>query len=174
MGFINQFVEKVIVDGVNKGSEFLNCNKGNVSSVFLSSNSEIIKFTLDQEEWIEIAKDIGKKSSTGAAIDGAFALYKASLLYKNGHIEKKDFAKHIISELGCGFLSSATGNAGSVTIKILTGNKTASFIVGIGVSAGTRWLYRKAVPGYLPEVEGKEDEEDEELAVREILDQIRN
>ena len=168
MSLTNKLMEKLAVDTVNKVGEMICSNKGAIKDV----SSTLVGITLDRDEWLEIAADVGKKSAAGAAIDGSFGLYKAAIYYKNGHINKKTFAKHVVSEIGCGFLSSAAGNAGSITVKLFTPNKGIAFIVGIGVSAGTRWLYRKYMPDSLPDLNPKEGEKEQEDIDSDILQEI--
>lgn len=169
--WMNKVVDGPMVDAINGVSGLLQ------KSTHASTASTLVSITLSREEWLELAKDVGVKSTIGAGIDGLFGLYKATLFYKEGRITKEEFAKHILSEVGCGFISSAAGNASSITVKIITGNnKSLSFLVGVGVSAGTRWVYRKVVPSVLPENQDVEEEGEEEKkpslneAIRDILE----
>lgn len=170
MSWIDDFVEGPVVDGINKIGKVVDGNKEAIAG----ASSTLVSITLERDELIEIAKDVGKKSTIGAGFDGLFGLYKAAIFYKKGLIGKKEFAHHLLSEIGCGFISSVMGNAASVTVKLVFApHRSVSFLVGIGVSAGTRWIYRNYVPDGLPDVDEKEDgNEDMEEKVREVLDTV--
>jgi hypothetical protein len=176
MSVIEDLIDGPVVDGINKTGELVERHR----SVLKSSTRSLVTITLESDELLEIVRGIGKKSTLGVAVDGVFGLYKGILYYRSDQISKKEFAKYLFSEMGCGFLSSFVGNASSVTVKILTGNKPASFIVGIGTSAGTRWIYRELTPSIIPENENEDEELDEEeiedlgkSLVRDLFDKVR-
>lgn len=100
----------------------------------------------------EVARLCGRAGAAGAIVDGAMGAMQAAGAVRDGRLDSKGAAKHVAAEAGCGFVTSASGTAGTVAVYIVTGSMgPAALALGMGASMGSRWAYRKVVGETLPE-----------------------
>ena len=79
---------------------------------------------------------------------------------------------HTGAEAGCGFVTSASGTAGTIAVYMVTGAMgPAALAAGMGASLGSRYLYRKVVGETLPgneKDEQKEPKQDKDELMEDI------
>lgn len=108
----------------------------------------------------EIAAICGRAGVAGAIVDGGMGGVQAVNALRQGKIDGKQAAIHVGAETGCGFVTSASGTAGTLGIYMLTGSMgPVALAAGMGASMGSRWLYRKAVGDTLPGDDSNEEAE---------------
>lgn len=96
----------------------------------------------------------GRAGVAGAAVDGVVGGAKAAKAFTEGKITEVEVAKHVGAEAGCGFITSASGTAGTVLVYAVTGSMgPLALAAGMGASVGSRVAYRKVVGETLPEDE---------------------
>lgn len=114
----------------------------------------------------EVARLCGRAGMAGAIVDGALGGMQAAGALRDGRLDPTGAAKHVAAEAGCGFVTSASGTAGTVAVYLVTGTMgPAALALGMGASMGSRWAYRKVVGETLPQpgmVDSKETDEDTE------------
>lgn len=111
----------------------------------------------------ELATICGRAGAAGAMVDGAMGGVAAAKAMKDGRLDGKGAAIHVGAEAGCGFITSASGTAGTIAIYMVTGSMgPAALAAGMGASMGSRWLYRKVVGETLPEPGKNVDKSDDE------------
>ncbi len=123
----------------------------------------------------EVAYICGRAGVAGAIVDGAVGGLNAAKYMREGKIDGTQAAKHVAAESGCGFVTSASGTAGTIAVYMLTGSMgPAAMAVGMGASIGSRYAYRKIVGETLPDDDGNKDAEHEEDAVNEsdVIEEI--
>ncbi|GEM_PF-1637262 len=102
----------------------------------------------------QVAKMCGKAGAAGAAVDGAIGGFRAAKHLQDGTIDGAQAVRHVGAEAGCGFVTSASGTAGTLAVFMVTGSMgPAALAAGMGASMGSRWVYRKAVGETLPSEE---------------------
>lgn len=107
---------------------------------------------------MEVARLCGRAGVAGAVVDGSMGGMAAFKAMREGKIDGKGLAKHMAAEAGCGFVTSASGTAGTVAVYLVTGTMgPAALVMGMGASMGSRWAYRKVVGETLPGTEQKVD-----------------
>lgn len=100
---------------------------------------------------LELSKICGRAGVAGAVIDGAMGGHQAYKFMRNGTIDGTQAARHVVAETGCGFVTSASGTAGTIAVYMVTGSMgPAAMVVGMGASMGSRMAYRKIVGDTLP------------------------
>lgn len=100
----------------------------------------------------EVAALCGRAGMAGAVVDAAMGGMQAAGALRDGRLDGAGAARHVAAEAGCGFVTSASGTAGTVAIYMLTGSMgPAALALGMGASMGSRWAYRKVVGETLPE-----------------------
>jgi len=103
---------------------------------------------------LELSKICGRAGVAGAVIDGAMGGHQAYKFMRNGKIDGTQAARHVVAETGCGFVTSASGTAGTIAVYMVTGSMgPAAMVVGMGASMGSRMAYRKLVGETLPSSE---------------------
>lgn len=103
---------------------------------------------------LELSKMCGRAGVAGAVIDGAIGGQQAYKFMRSGHIDGAQAAKHVVAESGCGFVTSASGTAGTIAVYMVTGSMgPAAMVIGMGASMGSRMAYRKLIGETLPKVE---------------------
>lgn len=103
---------------------------------------------------LELSKMCGRAGVAGAVIDGAIGGQQAYKFMRKGHIDGAQAAKHIVAESGCGFVTSASGTAGTIAVYMVTGSMgPAAMVIGMGASMGSRVAYRKIIGETLPNLE---------------------
>jgi hypothetical protein len=111
----------------------------------------------------ELATICGRAGAAGAMVDGAMGGVAAVKAMREGRLDGKGAAIHVGAEAGCGFVTSASGTAGTVAIYMVTGSMgPAALAAGMGASMGSRWLYRKVVGETLPEKGKNVDKSDDD------------
>jgi hypothetical protein len=112
----------------------------------------------------ELAKICGRAGVAGAVIDGAIGGAHAFKYVRNGQIDGSQAAKHVAAETGCGFVTSASGTAGTIAVYMITGSMgPTAMVIGMGASMGSRYAYRKVVGDTLPNpAEAKKNEQKNE------------
>lgn len=99
----------------------------------------------------EVARLCGRAGAAGAIVDGAMGAMQAAGALRDGRLNSAGAAKHVAAEAGCGFVTSASGTAGTVAVYMITGSMgPAALALGMGASMGSRWAYRKVVGETLP------------------------
>lgn len=115
----------------------------------------------------ELARICGRAGAAGAIVDGGVGAINAAKYMHAGKIDAAQAAKHVGAEAGCGFVTSASGTAGTIAVYMVTGAMgPAAMAAGMGASIGSRWIYRKVVGDTLPEADA-DDLRHEEDAVEE-------
>lgn len=100
----------------------------------------------------ELAKICGKAGTAGAVVDGAVGGLRATRHLRAGTIDGRQALRHVGAEAGCGFVTSASGTAGTLAVFMVTGSMgPAALAAGMGASMGSRWAYRQVVPETLPD-----------------------
>lgn len=108
----------------------------------------------------ELATICGRAGAAGAIVDGGMGAFQAVNAVRKGEATPTEGAKHAAAEAGCGFVTSASGTAGTLAIYMMTGAMgPAALAAGMGASMGSRWAYRKIVGETLPGKEAKETNE---------------
>lgn len=113
----------------------------------------------------ELATICGRAGVAGAVVDGAMGGVQAAKAMREGRIDGRGAVKHVGAEAGCGFVTSASGTAGTIAIYMITGSMgPAALAAGMGASMGSRWAYRKVVGETLPELAkpGKDVDNDDD------------
>lgn len=123
---------------------------------------------------MELAKICGRAGVAGAVIDGALGGVSAAKCLRNGQIDGMQAARHVVAETGCGFVTSASGTAGTIAVYMLTGSMgPAAMVVGMGASMGSRFAYRRIVGETLPDPNAANNEDGEHKKNDdEIIEQI--
>lgn len=104
----------------------------------------------------EVGAICGRAGVAGAVVDGAMGGVNAFKAHREGRIDGRGAAIHVGAEAGCGFVTSASGTAGTLAIYMITGAMgPAALAAGMGASMGSRWAYRKVVGETLPEGKGE-------------------
>lgn len=99
----------------------------------------------------ELAAICGRAGVAGAVVDAGVGGLNAAGAYRRGEVDAKQAGKHVVSEAGCGFVTSASGTAGTLAMYMVTGSLgPAALVLGMGASMGSRYLYRKIVGDTLP------------------------
>lgn len=102
----------------------------------------------------ELAKMCGRAGVAGAVIDGAIGGQHAYKFMRSGKIDGAQAAKHVAAETGCGFVTSASGTAGTIAVYMVTGAMgPTAMVIGMGASMGSRMAYRKIIGETLPSAE---------------------
>lgn len=122
----------------------------------------------------ELAKICGRAGVAGAVIDGALGGVSAVKCLRNGQIDGVQAARHVVAETGCGFVTSASGTAGTIAVFMITGSMgPAAMVVGMGASMGSRLAYRKIVGETLPDPNApKESSTDAKKSGDDIIEHI--
>lgn len=111
----------------------------------------------------ELAKICGRAGVAGAVVDGAIGGMNAAKYMRAGHIDGAQAARHVAAETGCGFVTSASGTAGTIAVYMVTGTMgPAAMVAGMGASMGSRYAYRKLVGDTLPDLEQAQKEQPDE------------
>ncbi len=109
----------------------------------------------------ELATICGRAGVAGAVVDGAMGGVNAAKAVRDGRLDTRGAAIHVGAEAGCGFVTSASGTAGTIAIYMITGSMgPMALAAGMGASMGSRWAYRKMVGETLPE--GKSVDKDDD------------
>lgn len=119
----------------------------------------------------EVGAICGRAGVAGAVVDGAMGGVNAARAVRDGRLDGKGAAIHVGAEAGCGFVTSASGTAGTLAIYMITGAMgPAALVAGMGASMGSRWAYRKVVGETLPDPKNvdKADEERKSSDFEEI------
>lgn len=121
----------------------------------------------------EVAYICGRAGVAGAVVDGAVGGLNAFKFMRAGKIDGTQAAKHVAAETGCGFVTSASGTAGTIVVYMVTGSMgPAAMAAGMGASIGSRWAYRQLIGDTLPtdedKLEHEEDAVNEEGGLEEI------
>ncbi len=99
----------------------------------------------------ELATICGRAGVAGAVVDAGMGGVHAVNALRKGEIDAKQAGIHVASEAGCGFVTSASGTAGTLAMYMVTGSLgPAALALGMGASMGSRMLYRKFIPNTLP------------------------
>jgi hypothetical protein len=99
----------------------------------------------------QVAKMCGKAGAAGAVVDGAVGGFRAAKYLQDGTIDGAQAMRHVGAEAGCGFVTSASGTAGTLAVFMVTGSMgPAALAAGMGASMGSRYIYRQAVGETLP------------------------
>ncbi len=99
----------------------------------------------------ELAVICGRTGAANAVVEGALGAAQAAKAYHKGKIDGKQAIIHAGSEAGCGFVSSATGTAGTLALYMITGTMGPMAIAaGMGASIGSRYVYRRVVGETIP------------------------
>lgn len=177
---LNVVVEKG-VDGINMASDYMErhpetakamANAVNGVSQAAVAGIGIAGREITKDQILSTIGKCGKSGAAGAAIDGVLGAREGAKLYYEGIIDKRVFADHLTREVGCGFVSSTAGTAGTTVVSLITGSMgPAALLAGMGASVGSRYLYRNLVKTVLPDLEDVEEEENEE-DLEEILGEI--
>ncbi len=102
----------------------------------------------------ELARMCGRTGAAGAIVDGAMGGVQAIRAMSRGDIDAKQAVVHTTAEAGCGFVTSASGTAGTLAVYMVTGAMGPMAIAaGMGASVGSRYVYRKFVGDTLPGAE---------------------
>lgn len=103
---------------------------------------------------LELSKMCGRAGVAGAVIDGALGGQQAYKFMRSGQIDGAQAAKHVAAESGCGFVTSASGTAGTIAVYMITGSMgPTAMVIGMGASMGSRMAYRKLIGETLPQTE---------------------
>lgn len=124
----------------------------------------------------QIATICGKAGAAGAVVDGAVGGLQAAKHLQQGTIDGTQAIKHVGAEAGCGFVTSASGTAGTLAVFMVTGSMgPAALAAGMGASMGSRYLYRKVIPETLPNDEELREQVKKESArkAREAAEQSK-
>ena len=152
---INTISERVLVDGINYTGEIIKDKKtmSSGNGVLWGVFSEGMKATgrkVTKDQILAMFGLCAKSGTTGAVIDGIIAAHHAKKEYDVQNIDEKVFLEYVTKESACGFISSASGSAGTVIVALITGGTgPAAIVVGIGASIGSRYLYRIVVDDVL-------------------------
>lgn len=120
----------------------------------------------------EVARICGRAGVAGAIVDGAVGGLNAFKYMREGKIDGKQAGKHVAAEAGCGFVTSASGTAGTIVVYMVTGSMgPAAMAAGMGASIGSRYAYRKIVGETLPEDPDAKHEEDA-VEESEVIEEI--
>ena len=112
---------------------------------------------------LEVARLCGRAGMAGAIVDGTMGGMQAAGALRDGRVDAAGAAKHVAAEAGCGFVTSASGTAGTVAVYLVTGSMgPAALALGMGASMGSRWAYRKVVGETLPAVQMVDSTESDE------------
>ncbi len=104
----------------------------------------------------ELATICGKAGIAGGVVDGSMGAVAAYKAHKEGKIDRAGAVKHVVSETGCGFVTSSTGTAGTLAVMLTTGAAgPVAMIAGMGASMGSRYVYRRIVGETLPTQQAK-------------------
>ncbi len=99
----------------------------------------------------ELATICGRAGVAGAVVDAGMGGVHAANAFRKGEIDAKQAGIHVAAEAGCGFVTSASGTAGTLAIYMVTGSLgPAALVMGMGASMGSRYLYRRFVGDTLP------------------------
>ncbi len=127
----------------------------------------------------EVARLCGRAGMAGAIVDGGMGVMQAAGAVREGRLDTGGAAKHVAAEAGCGFVTSASGTAGTVAVYMVTGTMgPAALALGMGASMGSRWAYRKLIGETLPMTAaeapdgGEVDREEEQDNTTEGMEEI--
>ncbi len=99
----------------------------------------------------ELATICGRAGVAGAVVDAGMGGVHAVNALRKGEIDAKQAGIHVAAEAGCGFVTSASGTAGTLAMYMVTGSLgPAALALGMGASMGSRMIYRKFVGETLP------------------------
>lgn len=148
---VGQFKETVSSPGVD-GSGRHSSSIGNVTRAAAASSGALRS----------VLKICGRAGVAGAVVDGAVGGAKAVKFLQNNRITGGQALQHVGAEAGCGFVTSASGTAGTILVYYFTGSMgPLALAVGMGASVGSRYVFRQAVGETLPEDEGEASEPNE-------------
>lgn len=121
----------------------------------------------------EVAYICGRAGVAGAIVDGAVGGLNAYKFMRDGKIDGSQAAKHVAAESGCGFVTSASGTAGTIAVYMITGSMgPAAMAVGMGASIGSRWAYRKVVGETLPSEDEQAEHEEDAVNEADVIEEI--
>lgn len=111
----------------------------------------------------DVAMICGRAGVAGAVVDASMGAVQAFKAHREGKLDNKGAAKHVLSEASCGFITSSSGTAGTLAAYMLTGTVgPVALVAGMGASMGSRHLYRKVVGETLVDSSNLDDDKDKE------------
>ncbi len=164
---------KVLEEAARKGAELARAARDNGAKALATARQEGAAVTAAKTARVaamnlpykELAVMCGRTGVAGAMVDGAMGGVQAIRAMSRGEIDATQAVKHTGAEAGCGFVTSASGTAGTLAVYMITGAMGPMAIAaGMGASVGSRYVYRKIVGETLP---GQEDASDTKRKKRE-------